>query len=226
MSAHQPDDLQRIYHARFGQAVEYRKAVWRVLVDEFFQTYVRPDARVMDLGCGYGEFINQVRAGKKFAMDLNPDAPRWLGADTEFILHDCSQRWPLTDGAVNVVFTSNLFEHLPHKAALGQTLDEIRRCLAKDGLLVAMGPNIKFVPGSYWDFWDHYVPLTELSLSEALETRGFAIDRCEDRFLPYTMARGPQYPVAFLSLYLKLRLAWKFLGKQFLVIARKPAESP
>jgi hypothetical protein len=51
-----------------------------------------------------------------------------------------------------------------------------------------------------------------------MRTRGFDIDVCIDRFLPYTMANGRQYPTAFLRAYLKLPVAWRFFGKQFLVV--------
>jgi hypothetical protein len=85
-----------------------------------------------------------------------------------------------------------------------------------------MGPNIKFLPGAYWDFWDHYVPLTELSLKEALESRGFGIERCIPKFLPYTMAAGPRYPLFVLKVYLWLPRLWRIAGKQFLVVALKP----
>ena len=220
-AAHDPADLQRIYDARFSASVEYRQQVWKVLVGDWFQRFVGEKETVLDLGCGYGEFSNAIRAGKKYAMDLNPDAPRHLGGDVEFLHQDCSARWPLADGSLDVVFTSNFFEHLPDKATLGRTLDEIRRCLTPNGRLVAMGPNIKYLPGTYWDFWDHYVILTELSLREALETRGFGMDLCLAKFLPYTMAGGPRYPLFFLRAYLKLPLAWKFFGKQFLVVARR-----
>jgi hypothetical protein len=86
-----------------------------------------------------------------------------------------------------------------------------------------MGPNIKYLPGAYWDFWDHYVPLTEASLKEALITRGFTVDVCIGRFLPYTMSDGRRYPLALLRAYLRLPLAWRFLGKQFLVVGVRPA---
>jgi SAM-dependent methyltransferase len=222
MSAHSPEDLRRIYGARFSANEAYRNEVWDVLVSEFFQRYIWESERVLDLGCGYGEFTRHVRCGAKFAMDLNPDAPRYLGDGVKFFEQDCSANWPVDDGSLDVVFTSNFFEHLPDKAALGRTLEQIFRCLARGGRLIAMGPNIKFLPGSYWDFWDHYLPLTELSLEEALATRGFEMIRNEDRFLPYTMSAGRRYPLLFLRTYLKVPLAWKVFGKQFLVIARKP----
>jgi SAM-dependent methyltransferase len=220
-AAHDPADLQRIYDARFSGNVGYRRQVWEVLVRDWFQRFVGEDETVLDLGCGYGEFSNAIRAGKKYAMDLNPDAPRHLGPEVEFLLQDCSVRWPVADASLNVVFTSNFFEHLPDKATLGRTLDEIRRCLKPGGCLVAMGPNIKYLSGAYWDFWDHHVILTELSLREALETRGFAIEMCMGKFLPYTMANGRRYPLAFLRAYLRLPLAWRIFGKQFLVVGRR-----
>lgn len=225
MSPHSPADLQRIYEARFRESLEYRRAVWKLLVTDFFQDFVRPTDAVLDLGCGYGEFINQICCGSKFAMDLNPDAPRRVASDVKCLLQDCSTKWSLPDDCLDIVFTSNFFEHLPDKAALGTTLDEVRRCLKPGGRLVALGPNIKYLPGAYWDFWDHYVPLTENSLKEALENRGFHMETCLGKFLPYTMAGAPQYPLFFLRLYLRFRMAWRVFGKQFLLVAGKSAIS-
>jgi SAM-dependent methyltransferase len=155
-------------------------------------------------------------------MDLNADTAKHLGAELTFFQQDCSQPWPLPENSLDTVFTSNFFEHLPDKATLGKTLQQARRCLKPGGRLICLGPNIKYLPGKYWDFWDHYLELTELSLSEGLGNRGFMIERCEPRFLPYTMVSGRQYPLVFIRLYLRLPIAWRFFGKQFLVIARKP----
>jgi SAM-dependent methyltransferase len=222
MSGHSPQDLQRIYQTRFAEKSAYRQAVWRVLIAHCFQPLVRRDAAVLDLGCGYGEFINQIACGSKYAMDLNPDAPKRVGPDVKCFLQDCSKTWPLGDNSLDVVFTSNFFEHLPDKEALGRTLDEVRRCLKPGGRLIALGPNIKYLPGAYWDFWDHYLPLTETSLKEALENRGYTIQTCRGKFLPYTMASGPQYPLFLLRCYLQVPLAWRIFGRQFLVVAAKP----
>ncbi len=215
-------ELQTIYSQRFASNQDYRLRVWRVLVRQFFQPRIQPGGAVLDLGCGYGEFINTVSAAAKYGMDLNPAAASHLAGDVKLLQQDCSARWPLPDDSLDAVFTSNFFEHLPDKATLGRTLQQARRCLKPGGKLIAMGPNIKYVPGAYWDFWDHYLPLTELSLSEGLSTNGFEIETCEGRFLPYTMVNQREYPGFMLACYLRLPWAWRFFGKQFLVIARKP----
>jgi SAM-dependent methyltransferase len=221
MTGNEPTELRIIYQRRFEKMRGYRKRVWEVLIREKFQACVKPDATVLDLGCGYGEFINQIRCGKKYGMDLNPDSRGNLAPDVELIEQDCSKRWPFSDGTLDVIFTSNFFEHLPGKAALKATLDEAHRCLKPGGRLIAIGPNIKYLPGSYWDFWDHHLPLTELSLSEGLTGCGFTIRECVDRFLPYTMVNARQHPPIFVSLYLRLPIVWRFFGRQFLIIASK-----
>jgi len=214
-------ELSTIYRNRFSGAQDYRRLVWRTLITDYFSAYLRGAGAVLDLGCGYGDFINQVSTPERYAMDLNPDARSLLEGGVRLMSQDCSQPWPLAENTLDLVFTSNFFEHLPDKTSLGRTLAEARRCLKPGGHLVAMGPNIKFLPGEYWDFWDHYLPLTELSLAEGMKTAGLSVERVVDRFLPYTMSQGPRYPVLFLRLYLRFPLAWKFLGKQFLVVAAK-----
>jgi SAM-dependent methyltransferase len=220
--ANENSDLRRIYQARFAKTVDYRKEIWKVLISNFFQSFLRKSDTVLDLGCGYGEFINQIEAGRKIALDLNPDAPGFLSKDVEFHQHDCSTPWPVPDETLDIVFTSNFFEHLPDKAALGHTLDQIFAKLKPGGKLIALGPNYRHLPAAYWDFWDHHIALSDWSLSEALETRGFRIEQRIAQFLPYTMAHQRKKPIWLVGLYLALPLAWKFFGKQFLIIASKP----
>lgn len=217
------DELQRQYARRFTPLQDFRHRVWGILTRDFFQGLIGPGRTVLDLGCGWGEFINQIQAKKKFGMDLNPASPSHLEPDVEFLLQDCSAEWQVPPGSLDVVFTSNFFEHLPNKDSLQRTLNEALRALRPGGRIICMGPNVKCVSGAYWDFWDHHVALTELSLKEVLELTGFEVERCEERFLPYTMVGGRQAPLWTVSLYLKLPLIWKLLGKQFLLVARKPS---
>jgi SAM-dependent methyltransferase len=220
--SHVEANLATVYGNRFEGLEDYRNRVWRVLIEDYFQSFINPGAAVLDLGCGYGEFINNIRCGEKLGMDLNPNTARILGPDVRFLQQDCSTPWSLPNESLDVVFTSNFFEHLPDKAALGRTLDQAERCLRPGGILIAMGPNIKCLPGLYWDFWDHYLPLTDVSLCEGLNVHGFEVVKRIERFLPYSMVGRARYPMVFLRAYLKIPLAWRFWGRQFLLVGRKP----
>lgn len=216
-----PNSLRREYAFRFGGIEEYRNAVWRILCSDFFSKYVAPNARVLDLGAGWGEFINNITAADKLAMDLNPDTGERISEWVTFLHQDCSRKWEIESETLDVIFTSNFLEHLPDKSSLERTISEARRCLKPNGLLICVGPNIKYVPGAYWDFWDHYVPLTEMSLSELIKMSGFSIELCIGRFLPYSMSAGRTPPLLLVKLYLKMPFVWPLFGKQFLVIGRK-----
>jgi len=60
-----------MYRRRFNES-DGRESVWRVLVHDFFQQYVRPDDGVLDMPCGHCGFINNVVCARKIGVDLNP----------------------------------------------------------------------------------------------------------------------------------------------------------
>ncbi|MEH6482679.1 MULTISPECIES: class I SAM-dependent methyltransferase [Pseudomonas] len=216
-------DLQQEYQKRFEGTDLYRDAVWRILCVDFFSEYISHNSVLLDLGAGWGEFSRNVQAGNKYAMDLNPDCGDRVTGHSTFLHQDCSTTWPIEDAVLDIIFTSNFLEHLPSKDLVEKTLHEAFRCLKPGGKIICMGPNIKFVHGAYWDYWDHFIPFTEDSMAEVLSLKGFNVVEKVDRFLPYTMsgAGGTRAPLIAVKLYLKLPFAWRFFGKQFLVIAEK-----
>ena len=110
-----------------------------------------------------------------------------------------------------MVFTSNFLEHLPNKQVLDEFLDQVRVALKPNGKYIVLGPNLRYLPGEYWDFYDHQLGLTHLSLLRKLRLRGFEIDLCVDKFLPYTTQGAlPSHPL-LVALYLKVPLAWRWL---------------
>jgi SAM-dependent methyltransferase len=212
--------LSEQYQRRFQASAVYRDGVWKEIVRLRLQPRIGADKTVLDLGCGWGEFSRNIQAERKLAMDLNGDAAGHLPADVEFLHQDCSQPWRLDNDSIDVIFSSNFIEHLPDKQALERTLVEARRCLKHDGRIIFMGPNIRYVGGAYWDYWDHHIALTDKSLSELLSLSGFEVSHCIDRFLPYSMSEGSNPPLLMVALYLRLPIFWPLFGKQFLVEAR------
>lgn len=217
------DDLPELYRIRFAKEQLPRKnAIWKVISDNFLNRFVKSSDTVIDVACGYGEFINNICAGRKIAIDLNPDARTFLNPDIEFHQARASNLEAVVATRVDVLFTSNFLEHLPDKKALDEFLEQVKAVLKPGGKYIILGPNLRYLPGQYWDFYDHHLGLTHLSLCEALWLKGFAIELCIDRFLPFTTQGGlPTHPW-LVWLYLKIPLIWKLLGKQFFIVARKP----
>jgi ubiquinone/menaquinone biosynthesis C-methylase UbiE len=213
--------LRNEYQKRFELNAQYRDSVWQTLCQDFFSRYIAVSSVILDLGAGWGEFSRNIKAGKKFAMDLNPDCGTRIAGYAEFLQQDCSSSWPLSDESLDVVFTSNFLEHLPSKSAIDLTLKEAYRCLKKGGKLICLGPNIKYLPGVYWDYWDHYIPITDASMAEALTLQGFEVKKNIDRFLPYTMSGGKNPPLIAVKIYLRMPFVWPFFGKQFFLLAEK-----
>jgi SAM-dependent methyltransferase len=216
-----PEELQREYRRRFAAIESYRNEIWSRLVPAFFQAWIPAESVVLDLGCGYGEFINHVQAKVKYAMDLNPDVESRLNHEIKFFLHDCSVEWPLPAESLDVIFSSNFFEHLPSKEVLSRVVVSATRCLKPEGRLICLGPNVKYLPGAYWDFWDHHIPLSDRSLQELLELNGLQIVKSWKRFLPFTMSGGFRPSPIFVDLYLKFPWIWPLVGRQFLIVAQK-----
>ncbi len=211
-------DVRSIYARRFAHSLAFRRQMWDVLCRDFFQRYVPASATVVEIGAGYCEFINHIRAGRKIAVDLNPDTRQHAGADVEVVLSSTTRIEALPDDVADVVFASNFLEHLTREDILA-TLREVRRLLAPGGRFLILQPNIRYCKEDYWQFFDHITPLCERSLSEALETTGFDVPYVLGRFLPFTTQGLLPNSIALLRLYLKLRPAWRIFGQQSFLIA-------
>lgn len=214
--------LERLYRHRFSeQDLQRLRQVWRILVRDFFQKRIRPEATVVDLGAGACFFINEVRAKRRIALDGNPDVLKRAGPGVEaMLMKDLSLR-EIPDAGAGHLFMSNFLEHLPDYVTALELLTAVHRKLEPGGSVMILQPNFRLAPTRYFDFVDHRLILTDRSLVEALEVVGFRIDELRIRFLPLTSkSRLPQWAWA-VSLYLRIPPAQWLLGKQTYVAAVK-----
>jgi SAM-dependent methyltransferase len=211
--------LDKIYQRRFSPDLKFRQAMWQVLCREFFQQYVPTDSTIMEIGAGYCEFINSIQGRRRIALDLNPDVHKYAGEGVEVINNSSTNLTALPDSAIDIAFASNFFEHLTREDIV-QTMREVYRVLKPGGRFLILQPNIRFCQRDYWMFFDHITPLDDRSLSEALETNGFAVIKNLVRFLPYTTKSRLPNSILLLRAYLKLPLAWRIFGQQSFLVAR------
>jgi SAM-dependent methyltransferase len=147
---------------------------------------VRPGERVLDLGCGAGRFVAALReagadpVGVELAeaalARARGNAP---GADLRLVAPDGTL--PLRHGAVDVVWCSEVLEHVPDTLAF---LTEVRRVLRPGGRLLLTVPDhgrVKRVGLAVARHDAHYDPLgqhvrfyTRRSLARTLMATGFS----------------------------------------------------
>ena len=128
--------------------------------------------------------------------------------------------------SVDVVFCSNFFEHLPDKQTFLPTLTEIRTVLRPGGRLLFCSPTSDW---SAAHTGTSSIIICRLPIGRSwrrARASGFDIVEVIPRFLPYTTRSGlPQSPW-LVRLYLAVRPAWRLLGGQTWMVARKPSAGP
>lgn len=205
------------YHATRLAPDPRRDVLWHSLWRFYFSKLITPDDCVLDLGCGYGNFINAVVAKRRIAVDTWPEFPRFLHPAIEAVVGPVTHLDFLVDGTVDFAFASNLFEHLSQDD-FGIVLDRLRSKLSSRGTLTILQPNYRYAYREYFDDYTHITVYSHVSLCDFLTARGYEVVEVQPRFLPLTIkSRLPVSPVLIRAY---LALPFKPLGKQMLVRAR------
>jgi SAM-dependent methyltransferase len=209
------------YHDVRFQHDARRSIVWRVLAS-YLQRWIDDRGALLELGAGYGEFVREIRASQKWALDVNPALPNYWGPEVTPLIQSALDPLPLESASLSTVFASNFFEHLTLEqgAAL---LTEVRRVLRPGGRLVVVQPNFRLEPRRYFDDYTHRTIYTDNGFCDLLRAAGWRIEHCEPRFTPFSMKS--RLPVSEWLLRLYLALPWRPLAGQFLVVAERPVEA-
>jgi len=151
-------------------------------------------------------------------MDLDATVKRSAAAHVESVVGDSTDLRQFVDASFDVVFASNLLEHL-ERAGASRLLAEARRVLRPGGRLILIQPNFRLQPGRYFDDFTHVAIYTDKSLADYLVAEGWTIEAVLARFLPLTLKSRGSGLTFLVPWYLRSPI--KPLAGQMLVVASR-----
>lgn len=111
---------------------------------------LRPSERVLDIGCGPGDYTVEIARTTKntTGVDLDVELAKRKHWDLDFIGHDCNEGpLPFEDSSVDAIISINLIEHLRNPERL---LEECKRVLRKNGRIAITSANLDFFLHDYF----------------------------------------------------------------------------
>ena len=195
-----------------------RFVTWEALCKYFFQKHISEESTILELGAGYCDFINNIQAKKKFAIDIWHEFPKYANVGIETHVGDVAHCSKFVTSKVDLVFASNLFEHMG-KNKVKEVLADLKTIMIPSkSRLILLQPNFRLNPGRYFDDYTHESIWTDISLSEFLASNGFEVESSFPKFLPLTVKS--KLPVSKILIWIYLKSPVKLKAGQMLIIAK------
>lgn len=222
--------LGELYDAYFKTRFKFdprRDLVWKEVVRWIQNHYVPRNSRILDVGAGYCNFINNVVGSRRCAVDVFTQFPEFAAEGVQTHVSSCTGMDFFADDSFDVLFASNLAEHLT-RPDLILFLGEARRVLRFGGTLILMQPNFKYCSTTYFDDYTHVQIFTDASLFDFLEAYGFKVTANHPKFMPVNMKSTLRLNLPALPLIVRTYLAMPFkpFAGQLLMVAENRKKGP
>jgi SAM-dependent methyltransferase len=152
-----------------------RREVIRTLIESFVQ--LPENARILDLGCGTGRNVKLLQAfGRAWGADPAPEA--WRIAQSiglrGRLVGAAAERLPFRSEALDLVSAFDVLEHLDDDV---EGLEEIRRILRPQGVLVVAVPAYRFLWSEHDEVLGHRRRYVASELHQKLNAAGYSVDK-------------------------------------------------
>ena len=147
-------DLEhRYYHYLYGKGYSSNDTLRQVL--QWYMRYFQEFHRVLDIGCGNGEFLQLLQEAGHTAVGVDIDPAmvqqcldQGLTAHTADVL-----TWlPSQAGQYDAIFSSNVIEHLDAKTVLA-IVEQAYHALRPGGMLLMGTPNPESAIVQFHEYW-------------------------------------------------------------------------
>lgn len=121
------------------------------LISKYFKT-----GKILDIGCGTGEFLNTCKNAKWITIGIEPDndARQMAIKNFELDVRDESELKNLSDQSFDVISMWHVLEHVPK---LNERIEELKRLIKPNGIIIIAVPNCDSLDAKiYTEFWAAY----------------------------------------------------------------------
>jgi len=164
---------------------------------ELFKAYLQPGQTIVDLGCGNGRLLQFL---EKEANNWHQPAFYYIGIDnSRNLLEEAKEKYPdrafkygdqtkipLKDKSADILFTIRALHHVPSQKMQLKVLNEMKRVLKNNGILVITVWNL--LQRRYWK------KLFKAAMRSIIT---FGTYRWRDVFIPWGRLKKPRYYHAF-----------------------------
>ena len=194
-----------------------RRMVWEE-ISKYLRKWINPEGFVIELGSGYCDWINCIKARRKIAIDKFINPKDFCRKSVEPIFGDLKEIKKIENDSVDVFLASNFFEHLTLKEC-EECLRLVKEKLKIGGKIIIIQPNYRYAYKNYFDDYTHLSVWSHESLKDFINANGLRVIRIYPKFLPLTMKSKFPRTRFLIRSYLKSPI--KPMAGQMLVIARK-----
>ncbi len=167
---------QRYYE--LGKTYWWLAGKYRVLGDVVARAFkpVRPNPRILDVGCGPGNLLDHLAAhGRTYGTDFSVDALRFCaGRGFGRLFRADFHSLPVRTDGFDLVTCIDVLEHLEDDR---RAIAELQRILRPGGTLVVSVPAFQFLWGDHDTLYGHHRRYTTGEVRERLEAVGFELSK-------------------------------------------------
>lgn len=181
-------ELEDFYDQFSFQNIDDLPVQWKMSLFQqikTIKTILRPEAKILEIGCGQGIFLKELRRNGFNVYGIEPsyNGSKMSTEEDIYILKDYFPSDKLKEKEFNLIYLSQVFEHISDFNAF---LDEIVKILCINGKVFFFQTNFEgFMPRfqkSKWYGWaisQHFWHFTPSGLSYILKQKGFEIENIE-----------------------------------------------
>ena len=222
----QKNYLETIYSKESRPLTNYPKKLINYLIRRLD---LEKDQKILELGCGRGEFLNEFKLGglDAYGVDISDYCKKFFPSLNFKQVDLAKEKLPYEDNFFDVIFSKSLIEHFYYPEKI---MNEAYRLLKPGGIIITLTPDWEFIYKSFYEDYTHRTPFTSVSLKDIhsiCNFREIEVKKFKQLPLLWDKSKFYYYPLEILSFLtrilipekLRMRNKWIRFSKEIMLLS-------